>query len=96
MLQSRQLPSPGQFYAYFTGAELLADTLAIYGTEEAFAEDVIKAYNEFVAEIYAAGCRNLQFDDCVWGGNGQSKSLLLHLQEEAVRLLKSTRSLCLS
>ena len=22
----------------------------------------------FVAEIYAAGCRNLQFDDCVWGG----------------------------
>lgn len=62
------IPSPGQFYAYFTGAELLADTLAIYGTEEAFAEDVIKAYNEFVAEIYAAGCRNLQFDDCVWGG----------------------------
>lgn len=62
------IPSPGQFYAYFTGAELLADTLAIYGTEEAFAEDVIKAYNEFVAEIYTAGCRNLQFDDCVWGG----------------------------
>lgn len=62
------IPSPGQFYAYFTGAELLADTLAIYGTEEAFSEDVIKAYNEFVAEIYAAGCRNLQFDDCVWGG----------------------------
>ncbi len=62
------IPSPGQFYAYFTGAELLADTLAIYGTEEAFAEDVIKAYNEFVVEIYAAGCRNLQFDDCVWGG----------------------------
>ena len=62
------IPSPGQFYAYFTGAELLADTLAIYGTEEAFADDVIKAYNEFVAEIYAAGCRNLQFDDCVWGG----------------------------
>ncbi len=62
------IPSPGQFYAYFTGTELLADTLDIYGTEEAFAEDVIKAYGEFVDEIYAAGCRNLQFDDCVWGG----------------------------
>lgn len=62
------IPSPGQFYAYFTGAELLKDTLAIYGTEEAFAEDVIKAYGEFVQEIYAAGCRNLQLDDCVWGG----------------------------
>lgn len=62
------IPSPGQFYAYFTGTQLLADTLDIYGTEEAFAEDVIKAYGEFVDEIYAAGCRNLQFDDCVWGG----------------------------
>ncbi len=62
------IPSPGQFYAYFTGAELLKDTLAIYGSEEAFAEDVIKVYGEFVQEIYAAGCRNLQLDDCVWGG----------------------------
>ena len=67
------IPSPGQFYAYFTGAELLQATLDIYGTEEAFAEDVIKAYSEFVKEIYAAGCRNLQFDDCVWGGMVDAK-----------------------
>ena len=31
-------------------------------------KDVAGAYVEFVNEIYAAGCRNLQFDDCVWGG----------------------------
>ena len=76
------IPSPGQFYAYFTGTQLLEDTLKIYGTEEAFAEDVIKAYGEFIkelykvnpntvvvlVELYEAGCRNLQFDDCVWGG----------------------------
>ena len=67
-IAKQTIPSPGQFYAYFTGAELLTTTLDIYGTEEAFADDVVKAYNEFVAEIYAAGCRNLQFDDCVWGG----------------------------
>ena len=41
--------------------------------EEAFADDVIKAYGEFVQEIYAAGCRNLQFDDCVWGGMVDAK-----------------------
>ena len=29
---------------------------------------MVKAYGQFVQEIYAAGCRNLQFDDCVWGG----------------------------
>ena len=67
-IAKQTIPSPGQFYAYFTGAELLTTTLDIYGTEEAFANDVVKAYSEFVAEIYAAGCRNLQFDDCVWGG----------------------------
>ena len=67
-ITKQTIPSPGQFYAYFTGAELLTTTLDIYGTEEAFADDVVKAYSEFVAEIYAAGCRNLQFDDCVWGG----------------------------
>ena len=67
-IAKQTIPSPGQFYAYFTGAELLTATLDIYGTEEAFADDVVKAYSEFVAEIYAAGCRNLQFDDCVWGG----------------------------
>ena len=61
------IPSPGQFYAYFTGAELLGTTLDIYGSEEAFAKDVAGAYVEFVNEIYAAGCRNIQFDDCTWG-----------------------------
>ena len=67
-IAKQTVPSPAQFYAYFTGAELLDTTLEIYGTEEAFAEDVIRAYGEFIKEIYAAGCRNLQFDDCVWGG----------------------------
>lgn len=67
-IAKQTVPSPAQFYAYFTGEELLDTTLEIYGTEEAFAEDVIRAYGEFIEEIYAAGCRNLQFDDCVWGG----------------------------
>ena len=67
-IAKQTVPSPAQFYAYFTGAELLDTTLEIYGTEEAFAEDVIRAYGEFIEEIYAAGYRNLQFDDCVWGG----------------------------
>lgn len=72
-IAKQTIPSPGQFYAYFTGSQLLSTTLDIYGSEEAFAEDVIKAYNEFVREIYAAGCRNLQFDDCVWGGMVNTK-----------------------
>ena len=62
------IPSPGQFFAYFTGEELLEKTLEIYGSEEKFADDVAACYKKFVEDIYEAGCRNLQFDDCVWGG----------------------------
>ncbi len=67
-IAKQTIPSPGQFFAYFTGAQLMGTTLEIYGTVEAFLEDVVKAYGQFIQEIYAAGCRNLQFDDCVWGG----------------------------
>lgn len=62
------IPAPGQFYAQFTGAEQLENTLNHYENTQAFADDVVKAYSEFIAEFYEAGGRNLQFDDCTWGG----------------------------
>ena len=31
------------------------------------AEDIVKGYRAFIKDIYAAGCRNLQLDDCSWG-----------------------------
>ena len=62
------IPAPGQFYAQFTGAAQLANTLSHYGTVEAFADDVVAAYSQFVGDFYAAGGRVLQFDDCTWGG----------------------------
>ncbi len=62
------IPAPGQFYAVFTGADQLQNTLTHYDTVEAFADDVVAAYSQFVADFYAAGGRNLQLDDCTWGG----------------------------
>lgn len=62
------IPAPGQFYAQFTGRQELANTLRIYGSKEAFARDVVAVYRAFVERFYAAGGRNLQFDDCTWGG----------------------------
>lgn len=67
------IPSPGQFYAFFTGREELAHTLTIYSSEEEFADDIVKSYQQVIREFYDAGCRNLQFDDCVWGGLVDSK-----------------------
>ena len=31
------------------------------------AEDIANGYKEFIKDVYVAGCRNLQFDDCSWG-----------------------------
>lgn len=31
------------------------------------AEDIAAGYKKFIADVYAAGCRDLQFDDCSWG-----------------------------
>ena len=30
-------------------------------------EDLASAYRQVIKDLYAAGCRNLQFDDCTWG-----------------------------
>lgn len=45
-----------------------ADSLdADLPTREAFREDLIKAYSDFIHALYEAGCRSLQLDDCTWG-----------------------------
>lgn len=55
------IPSPGQFYAFFTDREELVHTLTIYTSEEEFADDIVKCYQQIVREFYDAGCRNLCF-----------------------------------
>lgn len=43
------------------------NTKKFYDTPEQVAEDIANGYKEFIKDVYAAGCRNLQFDDCSWG-----------------------------
>ncbi len=40
---------------------------AIYKTDEELADAIAAAYRTVIADLYAAGCRNIQFDDCTWG-----------------------------
>ena len=61
------IPSPAQFLAQFLFPFNLESTFAQYESEEAFIDDVVEVYNEFVRQLYDAGCRNLQLDDCTWG-----------------------------
>ena len=61
------IPSPAQFLAQFLFPFNLESTFAHYESEEAFIDDVVEVYNEFIRQLYDAGCRNLQLDDCTWG-----------------------------
>ena len=40
---------------------------AAYPTDEALADAIAAAYRQVIADLYEAGCRNIQFDDCTWG-----------------------------
>lgn len=61
------VPAPAQFFKELHRPENLAATEAVYPTRTALIEAIAAAYREFIAELYAAGCRSLQFDDCTWG-----------------------------
>ena len=40
---------------------------SVYATDEELADAIAAAYRQVIADLYAAGCRNIQFDDCTWG-----------------------------
>lgn len=61
------MPSPAQFYAQFTMPFNHEQTEKFYATDEELAADIVKAYGKVIDDLYAAGCRNIQLDDCTWG-----------------------------
>lgn len=64
------VPAPAQTYS-----EVILDRCdgqqeslrAVYPTDEELIADIAAAYRTVLADLYAAGCRNVQFDDCTWG-----------------------------
>ena len=40
---------------------------SVHATDEELADAIAAAYRQVIADLYAAGCRNIQFDDCTWG-----------------------------
>lgn len=61
------IPAPAQFLAELVRSDNAEQTRAIYPDEQELLADIAKAYQTFIQELYAAGCRNLQLDDCTWG-----------------------------
>lgn len=61
------IPAPAQFLKELLRPCNKAHTESIYPDESELLADIAQAYQTFIAELYAAGCRNLQLDDCTWG-----------------------------
>lgn len=61
------MPSPAQFLAQFTMPFNREETEKHYTSDEELADDIVAAYGKVIADLYAAGCRNIQLDDCTWG-----------------------------
>ena len=61
------IPSPAQFLAQFTMPFNRSCTEKHYPDEQELVNDIVAAYGKVINDLYAAGCRNLQLDDCTWG-----------------------------
>lgn len=61
------IPAPAQFFKELYRPENKAATESIYPSQTDLLQDIANAYQTFIQQIYAIGCRNVQLDDCTWG-----------------------------
>ncbi|QOY61079.1 5-methyltetrahydropteroyltriglutamate--homocysteine S-methyltransferase [Thermophilibacter immobilis] len=89
------IPAPAQTLCeLFRDEEHARTTASIYPNIDDLVEDLGTAYRTVIAELYAAGCRHVQLDDCTWGmivDKGYWKTRSANgatLEEEAERYLR--------
>lgn len=67
VLARQTIPAPAQFLAELERGDNLEKTRAWYPDEEELLQDIAAAYRQVIKDLYDAGCRNVQFDDCTCG-----------------------------
>lgn len=61
------LPAPAQVLAQFTMPFNREATEKYYDNDAELIDDLVAAYKKVIDDLYEAGCRNVQLDDCTWG-----------------------------
>lgn len=61
------IPAPAQFLFQMLIPDNIEKTKEIYPNEEDLIDDIAKGYRKVIQDLYQAGCKNVQFDDCTWG-----------------------------
>jgi len=61
------VPAPAQFLFQMITSDNISRTKEIYTNEDDLILDIAAGYKKVINDLYEAGCRNIQFDDCTWG-----------------------------
>lgn len=61
------IPAPAQLLAELQRNSGEKPTAEIYPEQDRLIADIAAAYQTVILDLYRAGCRNVQLDDCTWG-----------------------------
>ncbi|RKQ35692.1 5-methyltetrahydropteroyltriglutamate--homocysteine S-methyltransferase [Oceanobacillus halophilus] len=61
------IPAPAQFLSELQRPENIGVTKQVYPDIEELVTDIATAYQTVIKDLYNAGCRSVQLDDCTWG-----------------------------
>ena len=87
-IAKQTIPSPAQLLIQLRLPEFISETRKYYPTDDALKADIVKAYQTVIQELYAAGCRNLQLDDCTWTLYADRAFWkIFNITEESLRLI---------
>lgn len=61
------IPAPAQILVELLRPDVLPKVRQVYPDNESLIEDIVTSYRQVIADLYAAGARTIQLDDCTWG-----------------------------
>lgn len=67
IIAKQTIPAPAQFLEQFIMPFALENTSKYYADTDELVRDIVVGYKKVIRDLYDAGCRNLQLDDCSWG-----------------------------
>lgn len=66
-VSKQTIPAPAQFLAQLVMPFARENTHRFYDKDSELIDDMVAGYKAVIRQLYDAGCRNIQFDDCTWG-----------------------------
>lgn len=66
-IAKQTIPAPAQFLEQMILPFAMENTSKYYDNTDDLVQDIANGYKKVIKELYDAGCRNLQLDDCSWG-----------------------------